>query len=883
MRGYGLIGVLLLLPLKAMAGPLLFDYDNLDTAALEAPLQAGLLADGQRVVRLDTLALLEEGRLNLPDGTKLNLETLLLEQENAGDWVWHGRIRDSAGQAGTATFTISGQRAAGLFSLGQRHFELVSIGPARHVLLEFDPAARLATHPPSGPAVPEFEAEDEFDKPLSLPDGTIRSDDDESHVIDILALYTQEALDESDSEQGLRLRIRNAVNATNTAYINSGVAQRVRLVAQSPSDFDEQDMTDDLHVLRNNRFAAALRDRHAADLVALFGHYADDNYCGYAYIKTGLEGSWDTFGFSINSHRCLHMQILAHELGHNMGLAHDPAHTPREPEELVQPDAYGHRVDGEFSTIMSYQDGCSHCPMISHFSNPEINTSEGTPTGISNERDNARVLDYTAEWVAAYREPISSLGEALNAPELEWTTGGGGLWFTQDEVTRDGKPVPASGPVIGEERTWLATNLDEPVTLSIDWQTRLADQHEVALEVLVNGELVESLRNEDEDWQQASMVIEALEPEVRFQLRAPDEAGFDSIGIVYITNVNFHTVEFLGGKVRNLVGQGLIDVDVTYQAVDGHNESRISASDGSFVIPLPTDKLDEDDRLTFQGQGLVRSERPAVDCHDGGTICETVLEGEARTVSGTVSGGAPNKRFDIALKYRDADGVRQTFSSQEVTTNANGNASFQLDADSSVHFERVMAQLPGYSGRSHTPEDGINLRSGDLEGVELSMRALAPRFSSLETVDSGDDHFVASAMLHTFGSDQEVTLQYGKSSRGQYTSKTVEGHPDGASEVIFKISAADCDSAYTWQMHAVSSNGKKSSSPTRSTRTTACPRETSNGSSTFGCSLSQGDGRWDPSFGLLFMLALLGLMSRGRIKQSNWLRATQTPSPAEAR
>jgi len=101
-----------------------------------------------------------------------------------------------------------------------------------------------------------------------------------------------------------------------------------------------------------------------------------------------------------------------------MGLMHNPesaTHTP------AFPYAFGHYVNGSFSTVMSFASSCGQgCPRVPHFSNPQV-FFNNQPTGIPDARDNARALNNTAETVANFRYSGSSL--TLISPN------GGESWF----------------------------------------------------------------------------------------------------------------------------------------------------------------------------------------------------------------------------------------------------------------------------------------------------------------------------------------------------------------------------------------------------------------------------------------------------------------------
>lgn len=65
--------------------------------------------------------------------------------------------------------------------------------------------------------------------------------------------------------------------------------------------------------------------------------------------------------------------------------------------------------------------------------------------------------------------PAMTLAEALDAPELEWQTGGDFEWFGQTWVTRDGQDAAASGYLRHNEESRLWTVLAGPGVLRFSW------------------------------------------------------------------------------------------------------------------------------------------------------------------------------------------------------------------------------------------------------------------------------------------------------------------------------------------------------------------------------------------------------------------------------
>ena len=129
-----------------------------------------------------------------------------------------------------------------------------------------------------------------------------------------------------------------AVDSANAAYLNSGIAQRLRLVHRQQVAYTERtnccgggsafdcaldDLTDNGDGYIDN--VHALRNKHGADLVALLIN--DSAFCGLAWLPSTPSAD---LGFSVTAHNCaVGNKSFAHEVGHNMGAHHDPANASR--------------------------------------------------------------------------------------------------------------------------------------------------------------------------------------------------------------------------------------------------------------------------------------------------------------------------------------------------------------------------------------------------------------------------------------------------------------------------------------------------------------------------------------------------------------------------
>lgn len=237
----------------------------------------------------------------------------------------------------------------------------------------------LTESPPSCPAVPAAAA------PTS--------------VIRMVVAYTPAAAAQAGNIGAL---IQLAIDETNQAYRNSlvGSIVGVTLAYAYQTSYTEADMSTDLNRLTttNDGFMDEVhthRNNVGADAVALIR--GSGEYCGIGWLNSGANTA-----FTVTSQSCATgYYSFGHELGHNIGMQHDPAVSPG--------TGYNHgyvNVGAKWRTIMAYNNACSsagvNCTRIQHFSNP-AGCYSGAATGTAATHDNARVLRERAATVAAFR------------------------------------------------------------------------------------------------------------------------------------------------------------------------------------------------------------------------------------------------------------------------------------------------------------------------------------------------------------------------------------------------------------------------------------------------------------------------------------------------
>ena len=321
--------------------------------------------------------------------------------------VWRGRLQGETGS--DVTLAISGTVMVGTILSNQRLYKVEAAGGNLHRLIEID---EEALPPDDHPIV--VTDKDPFAAPPT--GGTSQQSDTTAaaagdSIVDLLVVYTSAAKAKEGGQAAMEALITLGVDSANQAYSNSQIAMQLRLVRMAEVTYTESgNMNTDLTRLRNTADGILdqvhqLRDQHKADLVALIVDNGG-NSCGIAYVMAnGPSASFASYAFSVTARDCIANNTLAHELGHNMGDAHDRATGGTG----VYPYSYGYRDEvGKFRTIMAYGCPTVSCPRVKYFSNPRL-LYNGRPLGIDhatnpvNSADNARSMNDVRHIVAAWR------------------------------------------------------------------------------------------------------------------------------------------------------------------------------------------------------------------------------------------------------------------------------------------------------------------------------------------------------------------------------------------------------------------------------------------------------------------------------------------------
>ncbi len=100
---------------------------------------------------------------------------------------------------------------------------------------------------------------------------------------------------------------------------------------------------------------------------------------------------------------------------------------------------------------------------------------------------------------------VLTLGEALDAPQLLWSSGGNAPWTAQTAVTHDGVDAAQSGTISHSQETWMETSVVGPGPLSFWWTVSSESGYDY-LEFYTNGVRVIRIAG-DVSWQQQTHTL----------------------------------------------------------------------------------------------------------------------------------------------------------------------------------------------------------------------------------------------------------------------------------------------------------------------------------------------------------------------------------------
>lgn len=366
--------------------------------------------------------------LNLFRGVSAIAQLDAVEPAHGGGLIWSGRV--SGDPESSVLFSLVGDTVSASVRWADDLFRVSYAGNGAHWVtlvdqLAFQPCGTNASHEI---ALPDPSAQGGGGSRAGNPD------------IDVMVVYTTAAKNAKGGTSAMQSLINLAVTETNSAYTSSTATQQLVLVHTEemvgytePSSMST--MLSDLRGKNDGKMdnVHTLRDQYAADCVSLF--CANNSYCGIAYLMTSVSHSFESNAFNVVSYTCATgYYSFGHELGHNMGCAHDRQNA----SGAAYSYAYGFRTSNNvYRTIMAYAPGTR----IKRFSSPNVVYS-GYTMGTATE-DNARCLNNTSSTVAGWR-----VG-GPTAPVLSTSTLVAGYLASFDVVNC----TPNGGVVIGYSTT----------------------------------------------------------------------------------------------------------------------------------------------------------------------------------------------------------------------------------------------------------------------------------------------------------------------------------------------------------------------------------------------------------------------------------------------
>lgn len=341
-------------------------------------------------------------QLFLPNGESQLVNFKSTHSNTSGGFSWHGKfinIPDSH-----ISFSIVNDAVFGYISANNNTYEIQPLNNFKVKVVE------LSTVDFPGCSGAEPIENNPINKPITNDENLLLDKTTSDTIqIDIMVLYTPQARDGAGGDNAIKATAQAAVDTMNISANNSLIDVNFTLVHTGLVNYnDTGNSSDDLNWVRNDTQVQQLRTSKGADMTALLTNSLDG--CGRGYIMSNPGPGFASFAYQVTRRSCAVGNLsFAHEFGHNMGLDHDPDNAGGTPENASFPWSFGHNYPGNYRTIMSY--GCSPgCGRKQYFSNPDV-IYLGEPTGIEDERDNARTMRSTASIVKDFRIFVDDIFE----------------------------------------------------------------------------------------------------------------------------------------------------------------------------------------------------------------------------------------------------------------------------------------------------------------------------------------------------------------------------------------------------------------------------------------------------------------------------------------
>ncbi|WP_250464842.1 carbohydrate-binding protein [Microbulbifer litoralis] len=221
-------------------------------------------------------------------------------------------------------------------------------------------------------------------------------------TVDLLVLYDQYTADYFSGDP--QTAVTNWVNQMNAAYADSQIDVQLRLVGVRHNQQAGADQGEVLGNLRVNNSVLSLRNQLGADFVS---QLHATGACGVGYVAVDPNWTWNVV------HPGCGPMVMAHELGHNMGLNHSRRQGDTSGARFRYGVGYG--VDSVFVDIMAYE-GVFNTTRVNRFSNPNLTCRGypcGLPVGHPEEAYGALAIHNVRDEIAAFRPTAGTGGPVV--------------------------------------------------------------------------------------------------------------------------------------------------------------------------------------------------------------------------------------------------------------------------------------------------------------------------------------------------------------------------------------------------------------------------------------------------------------------------------------